>query len=326
MNVLSLFDGISCGYLALKRAGIPIDVYYASEIDPVAIGISQFNNLHIIQLGAVEKININKLPKIDLLIGGSPCQGFSRAGLGLNFEDPRSKLFFNFVDILKHLKKDNPNIKFMLENVNMKNDWIKVISDYLGVNPIRINSDLIIPQNRDRLYWTNINVLPIQKTKLILSDILENIDLIDYISKDGIKIDRSFSKQSIDLVSFIDGELRIKQSTKAGYIVAENGDGINISFPTSKSRRGRVIRKRSSCLDTACNIGVFYNGCIRRFTINELEKLQTLPINYTKFFCDKDDKLKYVTDKQRKQVIGNGWTVDVIAHIFKGLNKGANNG
>lgn len=318
MNVLSLFDGISCGMVALERAGIKVDRYYASEIDPVAIGISKYNYKNIIQLGDVQKIDIENLPKIDLLIGGSPCQGFSRAGIGLNFNDTRSKLFFNYVDILERLKEKNPNIKFLLENVTMKKEWSKVISDYLGVNPVKINSDLFIPQNRERLYWTNINILPINKVNVRLADILENIDLIDYIEKDKIKIDRSFSKQSIDLISYINGELRVKQSTNIGYIVANNGDGINISFPTSKSRRGRVIKNRSSCIDTACDIGVYYNGCIRRFTITELERLQTLPNDYTKFLFDGS----IATEQQRKRVIGNGWTVDVIAQILRGLING----
>ena len=160
MKVLSLFDGISCGMVALERADIPVDTYYASEIEKNAIAISQKNYPNIIRLGDVTKWRKWDIPweEIDLLIGGSPCQGFSFAGKQLNFNDPRSKLFFEFVDILNHIKKRNPNVKFLLENVKMKAEWQDVISGYLGVEPIRINSALVSAAKRDRLYWANFNV------------------------------------------------------------------------------------------------------------------------------------------------------------------------
>lgn len=317
ITVLSLFDGISCGKVALDRAGIKVEKYYASEIDKNAITISNNNHKDIIQLGDIKNINedvIKQIGKIDLLLAGSPCQGFSRAGKGLNFEDPRSKLFFNFVDILNIVKKYNPNVKFLLENVHMKKEWIEVISNYLGVKPIDINSKLIIPQNRPRLYWTNIKFKLIQDKNIKLIDILEDVK-IDYIEHEGIKICKTVSENSRKLISNINGEIRIKQATKKGYIVASNGDGINLSFPLSKSRRGRVLKEKTNCLDTQCNICVCHNGYIRRLTINEMEKLQTLPLGYT----------QGVSDRARIKAIGNGWTVDIIAHILKGLienNKG----
>ena len=160
ITVLSLFDGISCGRIALERAKIKINKYYASEIDKNAIQISKNNYKDIIQLGDINNIDediIKSIGKIDLVLGGSPCQGFSRAGKGLNFEDSRSKLFFNFVDILNIAKKYNPNVKFLLENVQMKKEWIEVINEYMGVEAISINSKLVSAQNRPRLYWTNIN-------------------------------------------------------------------------------------------------------------------------------------------------------------------------
>ena len=143
ITVLSLFDGISCGRIALERAGIKVNKYYASEIDKNAMQISKNNYKDIIQLGDIKSIDediIKSIGKIDLVLGGSPCQGFSRAGKGLNFEDNRSKLFFNFVGILNIVKKYNPNVKFLLENVQMKKEWVEVINEYMGVEAININS------------------------------------------------------------------------------------------------------------------------------------------------------------------------------------------
>ena len=312
MNILSLFDGISCGMVALERAGIKVDAYYASEIDQNAIAISEKNYKNIIRLGDVTKWREWELPKIDLVIGGSPCQGFSRAGKCLNFEDPRSKLFFEYVEILNNIREVNPNVLFLLENVKMKNEWKDVISEFLGVQPIEINSSLVSGQNRSRLYWTNIPKVQMPKDKGInLIDILEEPICGDYVREEEIWFDTSISEASRNLVKNVDGEIRVSQTVKCGYIVAEDGDGINLSFPTSKSRRGRVIKKKSSTVDCACNICVFRNGTIRRFTIKELERLQTLPDGYTDGFS------KAVAQK----AIGNGWTVDVIAHIFKGLKE-----
>jgi DNA (cytosine-5)-methyltransferase 3A len=312
ITVLSLFDGISCGRIALERAGIKVDRYYASEIDKNAIKISENNYKDIIQIGDIKNINenfIKEIGKIDLILGGSPCQGFSRAGKGLNFKDSRSKLFFNFVDILNLVKKYNPNVKFLLENVQMKKEWIEIINEYMGIEAISINSKLVSAQNRPRLYWTNIKFNPIQDKNIKLIDILNKELTFNYIEYQGLKIDKSISENSINLISNIDNEIRIKQSTKKGYIVANSGDGVNLSFPLSKSRRGRVIKEKSSTLDTSCNLCVYYNDVIRRYTIEELEKLQTLPAGYT----------GGVSDRTKIKAIGNSWTVDIIAHILGGL-------
>ena len=169
--VLSLFDGMSCGQIALERAGITVDNYYASEIDKHCINVTQANYPNTIQLGDVTKIDGKDLPKIDLLIGGSPCQGFSFAGKQLNFDDPRSKLFFEYVRLLKECKPTY----FMLENVRMKKESQDIISKYLGVEPIMINSNLVSAQNRKRYYWTNIKNIeqPIDKC-ILLKDILND--------------------------------------------------------------------------------------------------------------------------------------------------------
>lgn len=157
MKILSLFDGMSCGQIALKELGHDV-IYYASEIDKHAIKQTQLNFPNTVQLGSVtdwKSWNID-WSTIDLVLAGSPCQGFSFAGKQLAFDDPRSKLFFVFVEILNHIKKFNPDVKFLLENVNMKKEYLRIISEYVGVFPININSNLVSAQNRDRWYWTNI--------------------------------------------------------------------------------------------------------------------------------------------------------------------------
>jgi len=309
LNVLSLFDGISCGKLALDRAGIKVDNYYSSEIDDNAIAISSANHNDIIRLGNVEEFDMWNLPEIDLVIGGSPCQGFSRNGKGLNFDDPRSKLFFTYVDILKRIKAKKPNVKFLLENVWMKKEWIDTISEYLGVGAVELNSKILSAQYRLRMYWFNWDIEPPEDKGIILSNILDNVDTSGYINVGGLLFDPQISEQSRNLVSLIEGEVRIRQATKQGYIIAENGDGINLSFPTSKTRRGRVIKQKSSTLDCACNICVLHNGVIRYFTMSELEKLQTLPVGYT----------SSVSDVLAKKAIGNGWNVDTVTYLLTKL-------
>jgi DNA-cytosine methyltransferase len=171
MNVLSLFDGMSCGMIALDRLGIKVDNYYASEIDKYAMQVSAANYPEIIQVGDITKLDLSTLPKIDLVMGGSPCQGFSFAGKQLAFDDPRSALFFEFVKCVKEL---NPKY-FLLENVKMKKEYLDIISEYMGVEPIFINSSLVSAQSRQRYYWTNIpNVTPPEERGIVLRDILED--------------------------------------------------------------------------------------------------------------------------------------------------------
>ena len=310
INVLSLFDGHSTGMLALIDANIKVNKYYASEIEENAIKISKKNFPEIIHLGNINKIDLTKLPKIDLILLGSPCQGFSRQGKGLNFKDPRSKLFFVANDIIHWIKiNNNPNVKFLMENVEMKKEWENVISDKLGVKCISINSKLLSAQNRPRLYWSSEKIkLPQIKEQICLLDIIDkNIDTSNYIEYKGLLLDSTISKQQMELIDVVNGEVRIKQAVKKGYIIAKNGDGINLSFPTSKTRRGRVIKQKSNTLDTGCVGWVYYNNIIRPFTIEELERLQTLPIGYTEGIDETD----------RKKLIGNGWTKNVISFILK---------
>ena len=173
INVLSLFDGMSCGQIALNKLGIKVSKYYAAEIEKAPMKVTQHNYPDTIQVGDVTKLKGEDFPQIDLLIGGSPCQGFSFAGKQLNFEDPRSILFFEFVRLLDECKPKY----FLLENVKMKKEWQDVISNLLGVQPIRINSSKFIAAKRDRLYWTNIpNITePINK-EISFDNINSNID------------------------------------------------------------------------------------------------------------------------------------------------------
>src|SRR6056300_229418 len=152
MKVLSLFDGMSCGQIALDQLGIGVDKYYASEIDKYAIQITQKNYPKTIQVGDICELDPKDFQDVDLIMGGSPCQGFSFAGKQLAFDDPRSALFFEFIRLLKEVK---PKC-FLLENVRMKKEYLDVITDLVGVEPILINSALVSAQNRLRYYWTNI--------------------------------------------------------------------------------------------------------------------------------------------------------------------------
>ena len=284
MKVLSLFDGISCGMVALERAGIPVDTYYASEIDKNAIAISQKNYPNIIRLGDVTKWREWDIPwaEIDLLIGGSPCQGFSFAGKQLNFNDPRSKLFFEFVDILNHIRKHNPNVKFLLENVKMKAEWRDVISGYLGVKPIRINSALVSAAKRDRLYWANFDVEMPDDKGITFDDI--NQHSTDWLSDTYIdKVSKWRAQQDpIKNTTFIGTNSKLPCLTARGY---------------NQSHSGMIL--------------ISDGNKYRYLTNNEGELAMTLPVDYT----------AGITDRERARCLGNGWTVDVIAHIFKGLKE-----
>lgn len=205
MKVLSLFDGMGCLYMALKELGYKNPQYYASEIEKRPIQFTKQNIPGIIHLGNIENWRSWDLDwkSFDFIGAGSPCQGFSFAGKQLNFSDPRSRLFFTFVDILNHVKKNNPDVKFLLENVNMKREYLRIISEYLGIFPVRINSNLVSAQNRDRWYWTNIRTkdvglfselwtdIPQPKDRgILLKDILQLESEIDekyYLSEKRIK-------------------------------------------------------------------------------------------------------------------------------------------
>jgi len=334
INVLSCFDGISAGQLALQRAGIKVDNYFASEIDKYAIQITQKNFPNTIQLGSINDYKDWDLPKIDLVIGGSPCQGFSNAGKGLNFEDPRSKLFFTFSDIIKYY---NPKY-FLLENVKMKKEWQDVISEYMGVGPIEINSSLVSAQNRKRLYWTNINSVEVPLDKNIyIADIAEEdaepIILHNLYGGFGESKPRVFTEKSptirtasgrghIPSVVRKDIYWKDVQETDAKdvfYYTDKSFNWINKSEERKakfkiydKNTEEKMQMVEASHYKLYSNqrcFGIRDKGGIRYISNIECERLQTFPDNYT----------EGVSKTQRYKAIGNSWTVDVIAHIFSYL-------
>lgn len=304
MNVLSLFDGMSCGQIALNRAGIEYQNYYASEIDKHAIKVTQHNYPNTQQLGSVTSLlNIDwNVQKIDLLIGGSPCQNFSFAGsqkgmitsenievlslyqylelknAGFEFQG-QSFLFWEYVRILKEIQQVNPEVKFLLENVKMIKKYQDLISDILGVQPILINSSKFSAQNRPRLYWTNIKIpaLPIEN-KSVIYDILDD--------------NATFNKDY------------------AGWMLNKWGEKTRLDqFFNAKGK--------SSCLTASMAKGHKASYCvndnkeIHKFTATECERLQTVPVGYT----------DVLPNTHRLTLLGNGWTIDAIAHIFKNLKQ-----
>jgi len=302
INVLSLFDGMSCGQIALERCGIKVNKYFASEIDKYAMQVTQANYPNTIQAGSVEFVTKEMLNnKIDLLIGGAPCQGFSFAGKQLNFEDPRSKLFFEFVRLLKEVKPTY----WMLENVKMKKEYQDVISQYLGVEPIEINSSLVSAQNRVRLYWANFDIQQPKDKNIGLSDILEDTEMIS--------------------PSAIRGR-RLNKATILGRRLDDRGkrQDYNKDIPITQCLEVRATnRNKSNCLTTVAKDNVLTTMDIGRhpnafkdklpfryYTAIEYCRLQTVPENYFDGVA---------SENQIRKMIGNGWTVDVIAHIFKNI-------
>lgn len=322
MNVLSLFDGMSCGQQALERLGIKVDKYFASEIDKYAIKVTMANYPNTIQLGSVVNVDGYSLPKIDLLIGGSLCQSFSFAGKrkGMSTKDEQeiltlehylqlksegyefegqSYLFWEYMRLLNEIKPTY----FLLENVMMGEKWEKVLSKAIGVKPIMINSALVSAQNRQRLYWTNIGMQPsglfgdlesiIEQPKdkgILLKDILEN----EVDEKYFLKVDFKNSRLQSNLIKH-------KDKLIDGLLL----DSYNQCIHFDKS----ITISTRTILSNNTHIFVGENYRIRKLIPIEFERLQTVADNYT----------NHVSDSQRYKMLGNGWTVDVIAHIFSYL-------
>lgn len=335
MNVLSLFDGISCGQLALAKAGHPVAHYYSSEIDQHAMNVTRENFPNTTFLGDVVNVTAETLPSIDLLLAGSPCQGFSNNGAQLGFEHKQSKLFWHFIRILR---KTKPKY-FLLENVSMKKEWRDIISKEVGCEPICINSQLVSAQSRPRLYWTNIPGVTVPEDKgLTIFDILELPIVADQPMLTRAK-----------KVYCLAATNEIIQNTKR-HIMLPSGQQVRIpskpNLPTKYIGRSNETRfnstdrvyatdGKSPCLCTISppkigervisdepglpNSGVKLDGmCIidkdhwRVLTPVECERLQTVPDGYTA--C--------VNTRQRYRCLGNGWTVDVIVHLFANLSVG----
>jgi len=348
INVFSGFDGMSCGQLALQKAGIPVGTYHASEIDKPAMKVTTKNFPFTLHMGDITKLEDWRLKVIrdevgiDLVMGGSPCQGFSFAGNQLNFDDPRSKLFFDFVRVLKILKPKY----FLLENVRMKKESQDIISEYLGVEPRVFNSNKASAQNRHRLYWFNWEVDELEDKGIILADILE----------DGVT-DREKS-HCLDANYFKGGNLKSYFEKHRRQLVFNNKGG---AIRGRYNKDGKIQQQlelrpddKTNTLTTVQKDNVIVSGCIqvgeadlkgfdiikrvyspegkaptlttmggghrepkvivdeltwRKLTPLECERLQTVPDGYT----------EGVSNTQRYKMLGNGWTVDVVAHILKGI-------
>ena len=351
LTVLSLFDGMRCGRLALEKAGIPVAKYYASEIDKFAIKESTVNFPNDVNLGDVtqwREWNI-EWSSIDLLIGGSPCQGFSFAGKQLAFDDPRSALFFVYVDILNHLKKVNPGAKFMLENVKMKKEFLQVITDYMGVEPMFINSALVSAQNRQRYYWFNWEVdmpedrgillggiLEIEPTNpTVMSDkfvsrqngrkcLVDNFDrkassLIameyvkngrqgDYIKCGAMRgryiVDGKRQDGKIKTAGLTTQRIEVRQDDKTNCLTTVQKD--NLVIIRNKSKTVRASGRNSFDRHEWDSISDCH---YRKLTVIECCRLQGVP----------DDYFKVSSNTQAYKMLGNGWQVDTVAHIFGGL-------
>lgn len=336
--VFSAFDGMSCGQIALNELGFNVKKYYASEIEKQPIEVTLYNYPNTIQLGDINNWKSWKIEwsEIDLVLGGSPCQGFSFAGKQLAFNDPRSRLFFVWLDILNHIKKMNPKVKFLLENVRMKQINQDVISDRLFVKPIPINSNLVSAQSRQRLYWTNIENVTIPSDQgIMLTDIIEEYFDEKYILTENwlkwweknidFQLKKGYSsvnaEKAICMTArqyanwngnflFLDKSVLVKEATKKGYTEVKEGQCVDLTFINSKTRRGRLMEFKSNFLTaTKYDFCQFKNGIFRRLTPIECERLQNVPDNYT----------ARASDAQRYKMLGNGWTIGVIKHILKNL-------
>jgi len=445
ISVLSLFDGVSCGSVALERAGIKVKNYYSSEIDKYALQISKKNYPDTIQLGDITKWKDWKLPKIDLILAGFPCQSWSVAGKGKGIDDPRGQLVLDLIDVWKHYKPKY----FLFENVRMKKEFLDYMDNLFGVEHIKINSNLVSAQNRLRCYWTNIPNITQPKDKgILLKDIVHEFAdtalsekelgymlrsagkwsqstnnrfeiYLNYPNKKNhcltanlnkgvpyncffnplkeyiVPFDKTlkilnkevqkgkvgyFRKDSqANRVYFIhdkaitlcgdagggaakmgqylfgDIRLRVPEATKKGYIDIKPGDGVDLTFRNSKTRRGRRMKDKSNCL-TAANYdyclfgyitpdrinkrqngqrfstgkkfytltaqdkhGILIEGYIRKLTPIECCRLQTLPdLFVAKGINEKGEEVK-ISNSQQYKVIGNGWTIDAIVHMLKNI-------
>lgn len=371
MNVLSLFDGMSCGQIALDRLGIKVDNYFACEIDKYAMQVTQANFPNTIQLGDVTKVDLSELPKIDLVLAGSPCQGFSFAGKQLAFDDPRSALFFEFIKILKEVKPKY----FLLENVRMKKEFLNIITEQVsscypeipfGIEPILINSSLVSAQSRQRYYWTNIpNIKQPEERGIVLRDILEEHpneaptkdtarnrrhyrglddkslcmtatmykgagnNGMTLVPQKPIQVGTAVDINGHDILKRVyspDGKSPTVNTCQGGnrepkvvcgrYVGRYKVDGVRQDHKGSiagKSKQMLELRKdeKTNNLSTVQKDNVLTKDNVywRKLTPLEAERLQTVPDNYT----------NHVSNTQRYKMLGNGWTVEVICHIFKNM-------
>jgi DNA-cytosine methyltransferase len=332
MTVLSLFNGMNTGRQALENIGIKVNKYYSSEIKPYAIQLTQHHFPDTIQVGDVTKWKEWDIEwcKIDLILSGSPCQDLSAAGKRAGINGKKSSLFFVFVEILEHIKLLNPNVLFLQENVGSASKLdVGVMSRALGVYPARINSSLVTAQLRDRYYWSNI------KTKETMFDIVTDIpqpkdrgimfkDIITDGHVERVKalallesesrvctsqesIKKRAEREFINMVYMENNELRCKTNTLKGYDIVTENDCLDLSFPTSVTKRGRVTKGKSPCLmESNNNLYSYKDGIVRTVNQIEMERLQGFPDGYTSI----------LSKSKAGSLLGDGWTLPIIEHIF----------
>ena len=345
MNVVSLFNGMNTGRQALENVGIKVDKYYSSEIKPYAIELTQHHFPDTIQVGDVTKWREWDIDwsKIDLILSGSPCQDLSAAGKRAGINGKKSSLFFVFIEILEHIKELNPKVLFLQENVGSASKLdVGIMPRALGVYPVRFNSKLVTAQLRDRYYWTNI------KTKQTMFDVIVNIPdpndrkiMFKDILTDGFtdrkkaraileseeRLNTCLSKMHErykkfgnvvylekykDLVSIENAKLKVKTNTVDGFQYATKEDCINLSFASSTTRRGRITKGKSPCLLQGNEpLFAFTGDNIRPLNKIELCRLQGFPDNY----CD------ILTRNKAASLLGDGWTLPIIEHIFSFIQK-----
>lgn len=328
INVLSLFDGMSCGRIALERAGIPVNKYYASEIDKHAIKVSKTNWNDVVHIGDVTKVRYKdgvlhtengdfNVGSIDLVIGGSPCQSFSNLGDGTGF-DGKSGLFYEFLRVLREINPKN----FLLENVKMKTQWKNLITEEMKVQPIEINSNFLSAQNRQRTYWTNLVTEAPDNKGEVISDIISKDVPEKYFLSDKAK------KYIVSKDRLVKSLTNINGKNDKSVALCARYTGLNGTFLLVDCN-GKLDHEKAGTLTARYGKGVSSFGgdtfvldnddldkqLIRRFTPEECERLQTVPVGYT----------SSVSDSQRYKMLGNGWTVDVIAHILKGIKDDTTN-
>ena len=309
INTLSLFDGSGGIWLGMTRAGKELGHCFSSETDPYSSSVVRLNFPNVTHLGDVNKINFNELPIIHFLSAGFPCQDLSFAkGNGKGLKGERSGLFYKLIEAIEVLKKKNPDLKFLVENVKMKKEWKDIISDLLGVQPIFINSADFSAQNRQRLYWTNIPVDEWIPCEDKLQDVLETEEDW-YVNRDKAytmtatysgACPRDYFEKSSRQLAFTDRE-------KSHCIDANYFKGGNLKSYFEKHRRQLVFIDKNMLVQW------------RKLTCLEVERLQTVPDRYTKCGQKENGDIVEISNTQRYKMLGNGFTINVIAHIIKNL-------
>jgi len=345
MNVLSTFNGMGCIWYALDRAGIKVNKRYSSEIDKYANQSNDIAYPDTIHLGDITSIKARYIENIDLFVGGSPCQGFSFAGKQLNFNDPRSALFFEYVRLWNEIEEINPNAKFILENVNMKKEYLRVISEYMGVFPVRINSNLVSAQNRDRWYWTNIKTkkvglfcelwsdIPQPEDKgIMLKDVLQPESEVDdkyYLSDKLTKSllshannrNQSFTTHADNGKAKCITVSHLKQNLDSNYVcvsmIGRRIDEKGIRKDNNKNipavqRLETNTDGKTNCITSVSKDNLLTDGYrLRRLTPIECGKLQTFKEEEVQRLIDGG-----LSDTQLYKQFGNGWTIDIFTHML----------